>query len=549
VTDDRRKDDAAADPTLVDRLASVSGPAASVELTAGAHFAGFVIERVAGRGGMGVVYQARQLRPARTVALKVVSPEFADDAEFRTRFEHECEIAASIEHSNVIPVYAVGDEAGLLYIAMRYVDGTDLGAALRAEDRLDPGRATRILSELTAALDAAHAHGLVHRDIKPGNVLLAREADRDHVYLTDFGLAKPASTPGRTRVGAFVGTLDYAAPEQLQGQRVDARTDVYAAGCLLYEMLTGHVPFEQEHEASIIYAHITSPPPSVRALVPDLPQEIDAVIARAMAKNPDERYPSAGDLGRAADAAAGGEGASASERSVATGPAAPAGPAALASAGADAPATPPPSGPVTARGPVTPARRPSRGLIAAAVGGALALVVIIVVIASGALGGSHQRTVTVHTTPTPTVKTYRDASLGISFSYPAAWESLRLPGVAADFGIGAGTNDETRCALEVQRGVGPAGSSQLAQFAFVRDRSASAARQIKHYEVRAIQAEPAQNVTGVGLVRVAGSQGGHLGFFFRGRDVYVFDCITPAARLDQVSREQFEPLLHSVRFG
>ena len=239
--DEPRDDRTEVDPAVVSPT-EVDGVPVTGELSAGAQLGHFVIERVAGRGGMGVVYRAKQLRPSRTVALKVVSPEFADDAEFRTRFEHECEIAASIEHSNVIPVYEVGEQSGLLYIAMRYVEGTDLRAVIAAEGRLSPARAIGILSQLSAALDAAHAHGLVHRDVKPGNVLLAREGDREQVYLTDFGLAKPASNAGRTRVGMFVGTLDYAAPEQLEGQRVDARTDVYAAGCVLYEMLTGQRP-------------------------------------------------------------------------------------------------------------------------------------------------------------------------------------------------------------------------------------------------------------------------------------------------------------------
>ena len=549
-------DPAAGDPVAGDPVAGDHGPLTG-EFGAGAQLGGFVIERVAGRGGMGVVYRAKQLRPSRTVALKVVSPEFAGDAEFRSRFEHECEIAASIEHSNVIPVYEVGDAAGLLYIAMRYVEGTDLRAVITTEGRLSPARAGGILSQLAAALDAAHAHGLVHRDVKPANVLLAREGDREQVYLTDFGLAKPASSPGRTRVGAFVGTLDYAAPEQLQGQRVDARTDVYAAGCLLYEMLTGRVPFEQEHEASIIYAHMTSPPPSARALVPDLPPGIDAVIARAMAKNPDERYPSAGDLGRAAIAAVSGEWATESERSVAVGRAAPATevgppPAAAPAATAGPPSAVAPAaaaGPPSAAAPGPPERTARRRQIALAIGGGLALIAVVAVLVSGALGGSgggHPHTVTVRTTPTPTVKTYRNASLGVSFSYPASWEPLTLKGSPADFGINAGTDHETRCALEIERGAGPANSSQLSQFAFVRDRSASAARTVKHYEVRSIQAEPAQNITGVGLVRISDTQGGHLGFFFRGRDVYIFDCITPAAQLDQVSRNQFEPLLRSV---
>ena len=322
---------------------------------------------------MGVVYRARQLRPARTVALKVVSPELADDADFRSRFEHECEIAASIEHSNVIPVYEVGEESGQLYIAMRYVEGTDLRAVIAAEGRLEPVRATGILSQLSAALDAAHFRGLVHRDVKPGNVLLAREGEREHVYLTDFGLAKPASSAGRTRVGAFVGTLDYAAPEQLEGRRVDARTDVYAAGCMLFEMLAGRVPFEQDHEASIIWAHMASPPPSACALVPDLPREIDAVIARAMAKNPDERYPSAGDLGRAALAAVAGERATESERSVATGRAAPAAAAPRAPA-APRPGRPGSTGRPGARPPRQhrPPRQPGRPAPAAAAASARA---------------------------------------------------------------------------------------------------------------------------------------------------------------------------------
>ncbi len=504
------------DRTEVDPMAVNRTPTTG-ELTAGARCGGYVIDGVAGRGGMGIVYRATQLRPSRTVALKVVSPELADDADFRGRFEHECEITASIEHSNVIPVYEVGDESGLLYIAMRYVEGTDLRAVIAAEGRLNPARATEILSGVTAALDAAHARGLIHRDVKPGNVLLAREGEREHVYLTDFGLAKPASRAGRTRTGMFVGTLDYAAPEQLEGRQVDARTDVYAAGCMLFHMLTGRVPFEQEHEASIIWAHMASPPPSVRTVVPELPSAFDDVIARAMAKNPDERYASAGDLGRAARAVVSADPASAGQ-------------------------APPASGGPSRSG-------TGRGRIAAAVGGVLALGAIAAVLLSGAFGGSSGRTVTARTTPTPAVKTYRNASLGVSFSYPSSWEALTLQGSPADFGTGAGTPNETRCALEIERGAGPADPSQLSQFAFVRDRSASAARTVAHYEVRSIQAEPAQNITGVGLIRVAGTQGGHLGFFFRGRDVYIFDCITPAARLDQVSREAFEPLLRSVRIG
>jgi serine/threonine protein kinase len=542
------------DATLVD--------APAVELAPGSQFGGYVIEGTAGRGGMGIVYRARQLRPARIVALKVISPVLAGDREFRERFERESEIAASLEHSNVIPVYQVGEESNLLFIVMRYVEGTDLRAVLAAEGRLDPPRAIVILSELTAALDAAHARGLVHRDIKPANVLIAREGRREHVYLTDFGLAKLSAGDGRTRTGMFVGTLDYAAPEQIEGRRVDARTDVYAAGCVLYEMLTGRAPFRNDSDVAIMFAHVSADPPSARALVPSLPPAFDAVIARAMAKDPAYRYQSAGDLARDAAAAASGGQQERSDRSVATGPAAPqpAAPQPADTAGVGLPPPAPgstPAGPVsTPAGPVSTPVGPQRPRTRMLIGGAVALVVVVLgaVLLSGALksNGRASKSATTtgaHTTAlVPTTKIYTNARLGVSFSYPASWHPLTLQGSPADFGTGSGST-ETRCALVIERGAGPASASQEARFAFVRDRSATSARDAKHYELRAIQSERAANTTGVGLLRVADSQGGHLGFFFRGRDVYVFDCITPAASLDQVDRQWFQPLLASVRIG
>ena len=541
----------AVDPTVID--ATVLDVRAG-ELAVGMQFAGYVIEAVAGQGGMGIVYRARQLRPSRIVALKVISPQLASDSDFRERFTHESEIATSIEHSNVIPVYDVGEESNLLYIAMRYVEGTDLGAVIAAEGRLAPARAIEILTELTAALDAAHAHGLVHRDIKPANVLIAREGQREHVYLTDFGLAKLAASGGRTRTGMFVGTLDYAAPEQLEGRRVDARTDVYAAGCVLYQMLTGSVPFPQEHEAAIMFAHMSAAPQSVRELVPSLPAELDGVIARAMAKNPDDRYPSAGDLARDAATAVGGQRIALLERSVATGQAAPAGAAPATGAGA-----PPAARAASPRPGALPAdgtqARPSRRMAVIA-GGALILIAVVAIAVSGVFGSSpkstktatHGTTTTAATVRAPATKTYTNAKLGVSFSYPAGWQPLSLPGSPADFGIVTGAG-ETRCALVIERGAGPANSTQESQFAFVRSRSAAAAQTAKHYQLRAIQAEQGANISGVGLIRIADRQGGHLGFFFRGRDVYAFDCITPAAGLDQVDRQAFEPLLSSVRIG
>jgi len=295
-------------------------------LAVGSTFAGCIIEGVAGRGGMGVVYRAREARPPRRVALKVIAPELAADENFRERFERESELAATIEHSHVLPVYRVGDEGGLLYLVTRYVDGTDL-ARVVAAGRLERGRAVEIVAQVCDALDAAHACGLVHRDVKPANVLIVNEGDREHAYLSDFGLTKRQdASSGLTRTGSFFGTVDYAAPEQFQGGRVDARTDVYATGCMLYEALTGGVPFPEDDVATAMFRHLTTPPPSVRAADPSLPAELDTVVGKAMAKAPDDRYLSAGDLGRAARAAVAGMATSRAEHSVAVSDAAPLGP-------------------------------------------------------------------------------------------------------------------------------------------------------------------------------------------------------------------------------
>ena len=225
----------------------------------GDQFGGYRIEEVAGRGGMGLVYRARQTRPERIVAIKVIAPELAADGDFRARFEQESATAAEIEHPNVIPVYEIGEEGGLLYIAMRFVRGVDLGGLLAQSGRLDPGRVARLVSQVAAALDAAHARGLVHRDVKPGNILIAGD---DHVYLTDFGLTKRiADSHGMTQTGMFVGTVDYIAPEQIEGRSVDARADVYALGCVAYELLSGKVPFPRDSEMAKLYAHVNDAPP------------------------------------------------------------------------------------------------------------------------------------------------------------------------------------------------------------------------------------------------------------------------------------------------
>ncbi|MEA2356411.1 MAG: hypothetical protein QOD61_2540 [Solirubrobacteraceae bacterium] len=285
---------------------------------------GFVIEAVAGRGGMGVVYRAQQKKPSRVVAIKVIAPELAGDPAFRARFERESTIAAQIEHPNVIPVHAVGEDQGILFIAMRFIAGVDLRTLILQEGRLEPNRAAAIIDQVAQALDAAHGHGLVHRDVKPANILLSRSGGRDHVYLTDFGLTRHVEgSQGVTGTGAFLGTVDYVAPEQARAERVDARSDVYSLGCVLFHALSGTVPFPLENDLAKLYAHDAQPPPSVCERAPDVPTSFEPVCMRAMAKMPDSRYPSAGDLGRAGLAAAGSASPSRIETSVAVGEAAP----------------------------------------------------------------------------------------------------------------------------------------------------------------------------------------------------------------------------------
>jgi Protein kinase domain len=290
------------------------------ELEPGSQIAGCRIEAVAGRGGMGVIYRATEVHLGRPVAVKLIAAERAADEAFRTRFERESRLTASIDHPNVIPVYAAGEEDGVLYLVMRYVAGTDLRSLLKREGRLPPDRAARIVGQVAAGLDAAHAAGLVHRDVKPANVLIA---DGGHVYLSDFGIVRHVDAETRlTDSGEWLGSVDFMAPEHLQGRPTDARTDVYSLGCLLYMALTGEAPFRRDTVAATITAHLHERPPRPSRTA-GVPEPFDRVIGRALAKDPAERYPSAGDLARAAAAAARGEPVTESERSVARGPAAP----------------------------------------------------------------------------------------------------------------------------------------------------------------------------------------------------------------------------------
>jgi serine/threonine protein kinase len=266
----------------------------------GSTFAGYRVEDVLGRGGMGVVYRAVQLGLERPVALKVIASDVGADASFRERFMRECQIAASLEHPNVLPVYEAGEVDGTLFLSMRYVASGDLGALLDGEP-LPLQRALALVVQVADALDAAHERGLVHRDVKPSNVLVDRSGGFERAYLADFGLAKMSrSQSSLTHTGQLVGTLDYVAPEQIRGERVDARSDVYALTCLLYEMVTGKVPYAKDDDLAKLWAHMYEPVASPSALVPHLTPALDQVVQRGMAKEPENRYGRAGDLAQAA---------------------------------------------------------------------------------------------------------------------------------------------------------------------------------------------------------------------------------------------------------
>lgn len=275
----------------------------------GAVIAGYRLEERIGRGGMAVVFRAVDERLGRLVALKILSPGLTADNAFHIRFINESRAAAAVEHPHIIPVYEAGETAGMLFIAMRYVRGGDARSLLRRLGPLPADRAWGIISQMAAALDAAHRRGLVHRDVKPGNMLLDTSSGlsgtdlTDHVYLTDFGISKQAQSAGLTITGQILGTLDYAAPEQIEGREVDGRTDLYSLACSVFELLGGTPPFRRSQGPALIYAHLSAPPPPVTASRPDLPPATDRVIAKAMAKAAAERYASctefAADLGRA----------------------------------------------------------------------------------------------------------------------------------------------------------------------------------------------------------------------------------------------------------
>jgi serine/threonine-protein kinase len=268
-----------------------------VTIAAGAVFAGYRIETEIGRGGMGIVYRARHLALDRERALKLISPALSTDSRFRDRFQRESRLAASLEHPNVVPVDHAGDEGGILYLSMRLVEGSDLRRIVEAEGPLDLGRAARLLAGVAAGLDAAHARGLVHRDVKPANVLIEPANGDEHVFLTDFGISRIAARGGTvTSSGELLGSPDYVAPEQIAGDRVDHRADIYGLGCLLHFVLTGQPPFPRDNDLAKLFAHANAPRPRPSELLPALPTALDRVLRRAMAISPQHRYDSARQL-------------------------------------------------------------------------------------------------------------------------------------------------------------------------------------------------------------------------------------------------------------
>ncbi|HEX2128296.1 MAG TPA: serine/threonine-protein kinase [Solirubrobacterales bacterium] len=276
---------------------------ADPELAVGEEFAGFRIEEVLGHGGMGTVYRARDLRLDVDRALKVLDPRLARDAGFRERFTRESRLAARIDNETVLPVHQAGEEEGRLFIAMRLVRGPDLNRLVAGDGPLEPQRTSRVVTAVAGALDAAHALGIVHRDIKPANILVEL-GERERIWLADFGISRPSRSESQiTATGELLGTPDYVSPEQIEGKRVDARADIYSLGCVVCFLLTGEPPFRRETDLATLYAHTQAERPRPSLLEPALPEAVDEVVARATAVDPRERYPSAGELAAALDAA------------------------------------------------------------------------------------------------------------------------------------------------------------------------------------------------------------------------------------------------------
>ncbi len=265
----------------------------SAELSDGQTFGGYHIIELVGAGGMGLVYRAEQRILGRTVALKIIRPEIAESGDYRSRFLREARFAAAVDHPNVVSVFDAGEQDGRLYLTMQWIDGLDLGTLLDREQRLAPERVVRIGVQLAEALEAVHDTGLVHRDVKPSNVLVRDIGGRDHAYLTDFGIAKaPATQDSLTRTGWVIGTPGYLSPEQIRGDQPSSRSDLYALGCIIFEALTGERPFSGDNDLAVRWAQASGPPPVASSVWPALGARYDAFLARALAVDPQERFQS-----------------------------------------------------------------------------------------------------------------------------------------------------------------------------------------------------------------------------------------------------------------
>src|SRR5436305_9232675 len=320
------------------------------QLGSGSVVGGYRIDELISQGGMGVVYRVTNVALNRIYALKVLRPELAEDEQFRLRFKREMRIATSLNHPNVVAIHHAGDQEGTLFFVMDYVTGTDLRELLVKGGAVEPNRAIELLEQSASALDAAHGRGLVHRDVKPANILITVKDGEEHAYLTDFGLAKKFDTAsGLTAKGSVVGTVDYMAPEQITGERTDARTDIYALGCVFYQMLSGRVPYERDNSVATLFAHVHEPPPPLVGDFGETNPAFAPVLQKAMAKDPSDRYLSAGDFARDAAAALRGMRDTAPPSSVGTGEAMP----------LDEPSAPAPPAPATEAAPVGHAAEPT----------------------------------------------------------------------------------------------------------------------------------------------------------------------------------------------
>jgi YVTN family beta-propeller protein len=370
----------------------------AMAIASGTVFAGFRIETEIGRGGMGIVYRARHLALDREEALKVISPELSGDRRFRERFQREARLAASLDHPNVVPVDHAGDERGTLYLSMRLIEGTDLRRFVETGGPLDLRRVAALVAGVASGLDAAHARGMVHRDVKPANVLVEGTDGEQRVFLTDFGISRIAAGGGTvTASGELLGSADYVAPEQIAGDPVDGRADVYALGGLLHFALTGQPPFPRDNDLAKLFAHANAPRPRPSQLMPGLPIELDGVVARAMAVRPEYRYETAGELAAEVEAIVRG-----------TAPAAP---------GAAVPARPP-----GAEAPTRPLPRPRDRRLPLLVAGCAALIAAGVVVAVVASGGGGDDEAAPHAVATVDVGR---APTGLAVSPARLWVASR----------------------------------------------------------------------------------------------------------------------------